>query len=104
MSDAVEVLRGSDALVDVRWRGVGDLSGHTLALLDVSSSLRDRLTVAQVSYDPAVVVGSSTVTEAVVRVSVEGTVPIATGANAFRIQATLSGDSVSTPLIKVKVV
>jgi hypothetical protein len=101
---AVQVTRGGDALVDVRWRAVGDLSSHTLTLLDVSDPLVGRLSAAQISYDPAVVVDGDTVTEAVVRVSIEGTDPITTGFSRFRIQATLSGASVATPLIPVEVV
>jgi hypothetical protein len=101
MSAEIQINRGSDATLTVRWPGVGDLSAHTFQLLDTDARLSGRLSVvfdeyiAAVGDDPEV---------SVLFVLFEGTDPIRPGVSSFRLQATLAGSSVSTGLVRVEIV
>jgi len=94
---SVQLIRGADETIDVRFRGAGNLEDHTLSLFDVSPSLAGRLSIVFVSFD-------AEEQESLLRVSVEGTDPIRVGAGRFRIQATLGGSSVASRSIEVRVV
>jgi hypothetical protein len=99
---AVEIIRGSDATIDVKFQGLGaTLENHTITLLDVSSVLLGKASAAFESYTAA---AGQTPDESVIRVTIEGTDPIPVGRAAFRVQATSGGASVSSRLIPVQVV
>ena len=99
---AVEIVRGSDATIDVKFQGLGaTLENHTITLLDVSTSLTGKLTAAFSSYTAA---EGATPDESVIRVTIEGSTPIAVGRASFRVQATSGGASVASRLIPVQVV
>lgn len=99
---AVEIVRGSDATIDVKFQGLGStLENHTVALLDVSTALLGKASAAFESYTA---VDGETPDESVIRVTIEGTDPIPVGRASFRVQATSAGASVSSRLIHVQVV